>query len=180
MAKIPKKCRRQLAEMGLAGNELSMYMETVDEAKKALLRMSNMKNNLRQMKRNVRQDMRIIRGKYRRRATRERNLRPYRIVAIYIDNAIDDLSNSKEQIDEFIQKRRAQEQTKAPQQRMPIPDDVKMFVWRRDGGCCVKCGKQENLEYDHIIPVSKGGSNTARNLQLLCESCNRSKGGNLV
>ena len=94
MAKIPKKCRRQLAEMGLAGNELSMYMETVDEAKKALLRMSNMKNNLRQMKRNVRQDMRIIRGKYRRRATRERNLRPYRIVAIYIDNAIDDLSNS--------------------------------------------------------------------------------------
>ena len=58
--------------------------------------------------------------------------------------------------------------------RQPIPDDVKMFVWQRDGGRCVQCGSQENLEYDHIIPVSKGGSNTARNIQLLCEKCNRS------
>ena len=63
--------------------------------------------------------------------------------------------------------------------RQPIPDDVKMFVWKRDGGRCVNCGSKEKLEYDHIIPVSKGGSNTARNLQLLCETCNRSKGGNL-
>lgn len=33
-----------------------------------------------------------------------------------------------------------------------------------------------NLEYDHIVPVSRGGSNTARNVELLCEVCNRSKG----
>ena len=59
--------------------------------------------------------------------------------------------------------------------RDPIPEDVQLFVWQRDGGSCVKCGSKENLEYDHIIPVSKGGSNTARNIQLLCESCNRSK-----
>jgi hypothetical protein len=61
-----------------------------------------------------------------------------------------------------------------------IPDDVKMFVWNRDGGKCVKCGSQEKLEYDHVIPLSKGGSNTARNIQLLCEKCNRSKGGSIV
>jgi len=65
-------------------------------------------------------------------------------------------------------------------ERRPIPDDVKMFVWQRDGGRCVQCGGQENLEYDHIIPVSKGGSNTARNIQLLCEECNRSKGANIA
>ncbi len=64
--------------------------------------------------------------------------------------------------------------------RQPIPDDVKMFVWQRDGGCCVKCGSNQNLEFDHIIPVVMGGANTARNLQLLCEPCNRAKGGNLV
>ncbi len=56
-----------------------------------------------------------------------------------------------------------------------IASDVKMYVWKRDGGRCVECGSQEKLEYDHIIPVSKGGSNTERNVQLLCEHCNRTK-----
>src|SRR5208283_919505 len=60
--------------------------------------------------------------------------------------------------------------------RDAIPSEVRREVWSRDGGKCVRCGSRENLEYDHIIPVSKGGSNTARNIELLCESCNRSKG----
>lgn len=63
--------------------------------------------------------------------------------------------------------------------RERIPDDVQIFVWRRDSGKCVKCGSTQNLEFDHIIPLSKGGSNTARNIQLLCESCNRSKGASI-
>lgn len=64
--------------------------------------------------------------------------------------------------------------------REAIPDDVKMYVWNRDSGKCVKCRSQEKLEFDHIIPLSKGGSDTARNIQLLCENCNRSKGDSLV
>jgi len=64
--------------------------------------------------------------------------------------------------------------------REAIPDDVKLVVWKRDGGKCVQCGSRSNLEYDHVIPVAKGGSNTARNIQLLCESCNRAKGANIV
>ena len=40
---------------------------------------------------------------------------------------------------------------------------------------CVQCSSNENLEFDHIIPHSKGGNNTYRNIQLLCEPCNRSK-----
>jgi hypothetical protein len=56
-----------------------------------------------------------------------------------------------------------------------IPKHVKREVWRRDQGKCIECGSKEKLEYDHIIPVSKGGSNTARNVQLLCENCNRTK-----
>jgi len=61
------------------------------------------------------------------------------------------------------------------QSREPIPEDIRFLVWRRDGGKCVKCGSRRDLEFDHIIPVSKGGSNTERNIQLLCQRCNREK-----
>ena len=60
--------------------------------------------------------------------------------------------------------------------RESIPEEVRLFVWRRDNGQCVRCGSRERLEFDHIIPVIAGGSYTERNVQLLCESCNRSKG----
>ncbi|MFZ3207366.1 MAG: tetratricopeptide repeat protein [Geobacteraceae bacterium] len=60
-------------------------------------------------------------------------------------------------------------------QRQPLRNYVKKYVWNRDGGCCVECASKEKLEYDHIIPHSKGGSDTERNIQLLCEKCNRSK-----
>ena len=63
--------------------------------------------------------------------------------------------------------------------RKSISKDVKDKVWNRDGGKCVECDSNENLEFDHIIPVVKGGSNTYRNLQLLCEPCNRSKRDNI-
>jgi len=60
-------------------------------------------------------------------------------------------------------------------ERSPIPKDVQREVWQRDKGRCVECGSKENLEYDHIIAISKGGANTVRNLQLLCQECNRRK-----
>ncbi|MBN1778096.1 MAG: HNH endonuclease [Clostridiales bacterium] len=57
-----------------------------------------------------------------------------------------------------------------------IPTGVKVEVWRRDKGKCVKCGSTINLHYDHIIPFSKGGSSTtAANIQLLCARCNLKK-----
>jgi len=64
--------------------------------------------------------------------------------------------------------------------RTGIPSAVKQYVWQRDGGRCVQCGSNEKLEYDHIIQVSKGGSNTERNVQLLCEHCNRTKHGKIM
>lgn len=63
--------------------------------------------------------------------------------------------------------------------RRPIPQQVKIEVWQRDQGRCVACGSREGLEYDHIIPLMLGGSSTCRNLQLLCESCNRVKGASI-
>lgn len=60
--------------------------------------------------------------------------------------------------------------------RERVPEDIRSEVWRRDQGRCVRCGSRERLEFDHIVPLSRGGSNTVRNIELLCESCNRLKG----
>ena len=57
-----------------------------------------------------------------------------------------------------------------------IPTEVKIAVYARDKGKCVKCGSDKNLHYDHIIPFSKGGSSTTPdNIQLLCATCNLKK-----
>lgn len=63
--------------------------------------------------------------------------------------------------------------------REAIPRAVQRDVWQRDGGRCVECNTKENLCFDHIVPFSRGGSNSVRNLQLLCERCNSSKGNRL-
>ena len=64
--------------------------------------------------------------------------------------------------------------------RQTIPEDVKLLVWARDGGHCVKCGASKDLHFDHIIPLSRGGGDHGENIQLLCRTCNLSKGARLV
>lgn len=56
-----------------------------------------------------------------------------------------------------------------------IPQDVKTAVFQRDGGKCAECGATDYLEFDHMIPFSKGGASTVDNLQLLCRRCNLKK-----
>lgn len=43
------------------------------------------------------------------------------------------------------------------------------------GSKCNICGSTEDLEVDHIIPISKGGRNTKSNVQVLCSTCNLNK-----
>ena len=63
--------------------------------------------------------------------------------------------------------------------REHIAESTRHVVWRRDEGKCTSCGSRFRLEFDHIIPVAMGGGSKVRNLQLLCESCNRIKGATL-
>lgn len=57
-----------------------------------------------------------------------------------------------------------------------IPKEVKLEVWKRDKGKCIKCGSKDNLHFDHIIPYSKGGSSlVSENIQLLCARHNIAK-----
>jgi 5-methylcytosine-specific restriction endonuclease McrA len=46
----------------------------------------------------------------------------------------------------------------------------------RYGNKCLACGDTEAvLEADHVVPLTKGGSDTISNIQPLCGSCNRKK-----
>ncbi|WP_164860608.1 TerD family protein [Rhodococcus sp. X156] len=60
-----------------------------------------------------------------------------------------------------------------------IPQLVRTAVWQRDGGACVQCQSTNCLEYDHVIPYSRGGATSEANLQLLCRACNAVKGARI-
>lgn len=62
--------------------------------------------------------------------------------------------------------------------RVSIPKSVRFEVFKRDKFTCQYCGESAPnvvLEVDHIIPVSKGGSNDIMNLVTSCKDCNRGK-----
>jgi 5-methylcytosine-specific restriction endonuclease McrA len=63
--------------------------------------------------------------------------------------------------------------------RVPIPSELRRAVFERDGGRCVECGSNFDLQYDHVLPVALGGATTVKNLQLLCADCNRTKSDSL-
>jgi 5-methylcytosine-specific restriction endonuclease McrA len=67
--------------------------------------------------------------------------------------------------------------------RVPIPQWVKKAVFHRDKGRCVFCNRDltglvntlNTENFDHIVPLDRYGTNDPSNIQLTCESCNKSK-----
>ena len=59
-----------------------------------------------------------------------------------------------------------------------IPTSVRLQVIQRDNGRCRACGigDVDALQCDHILPESKGGTDSLDNLQALCGVCNNRKG----
>lgn len=62
--------------------------------------------------------------------------------------------------------------------RGEIPLALRREVFAHDNWMCVYCHSKRRLEIDHIIPISKGGTDDRHNLQTLCRTCNRKKGAN--
>lgn len=58
-----------------------------------------------------------------------------------------------------------------------IPKDLRDELLRN--ASCKYCGSDRKLHIDHIIPYAYGGNNSRGNLQILCESCNYKKSGEL-
>ena len=66
------------------------------------------------------------------------------------------------------------------ERRRIIPTAVKLAVWKRDAGRCVRCGATDELHFDHDLPFSRGGTSlTEANVQLLCARHNLTKGARL-
>lgn len=61
------------------------------------------------------------------------------------------------------------------------PEDWKKILDQHENKCkfCGILGTESKLTIDHIIPISKGGTNYKENLQPLCKSCNSKKGNKL-
>ena len=60
--------------------------------------------------------------------------------------------------------------------RTTLPASVRLAIFERDAYRCRNCGDHHDLTIDHIVPVSRGGSDESTNLQTLCRPCNSSKG----
>jgi len=59
-----------------------------------------------------------------------------------------------------------------------IPRSIMLRVVRRDNNQCQLCGQvllDNEIEFDHIIPISKGGSSEEQNLRVTCLDCNRTR-----
>ncbi len=88
-----------------------------------------------------------------------------------------DLSELSEFI-EFSPRERMAHQDRIASRR--ISDHTRAMVIVRDAGRCRRCRRSTNLEIDHVVPISKGGSSEEHNLQTLCRRCNRRKWKKLV
>ncbi|MEK6754153.1 MAG: HNH endonuclease signature motif containing protein [Chloroflexota bacterium] len=109
----------------------------------------------------------------------------YKVQGTYSDDQIrllilEDFDKEREFFENLKEKFDVSPSSNITYDRPRIPENIRIEVWRRDSGKCARCGSREKLEYDHIVPISKGGSNTARNIELLCEKHNRSKSNNVV
>lgn len=79
-------------------------------------------------------------------------------------------------VDDFMENWQVDDNESIPvRNRVMTTKVTKMVVWQRDNGRCVACDSKQNLEFNYITPLSKGGSSRDTNIWLLCQTCYCSK-----
>ena len=53
---------------------------------------------------------------------------------------------------------------------------TRLNVFKRDSHLCQYCGSKGDLSLDHVLPRSRGGSSSWKNLVTACKPCNTRKG----
>lgn len=69
--------------------------------------------------------------------------------------------------------------TQYQQGRMFGYADKKAYLLERENRCCIYCGvhaSKAKMEIEHVVPRSRGGTDSLSNLVLACTSCNQAKG----
>ena len=56
---------------------------------------------------------------------------------------------------------------------------IRLRILIRDGYCCQYCGSEDATTVDHVLPISKGGTDDPDNLVAACTRCNYSKGNRM-
>ena len=90
---------------------------------------------------------------------------------------VDRLSDDAGLFSDFIHTDKLPNRTDLPIQKPDEP--IKQLLYKEQEGKCNACNNEMRIidfEIDHILPKSKGGSDTKENYQLLCGNCNRIKG----
>lgn len=76
-----------------------------------------------------------------------------------------------------------EEEAPKPKKRKSTGKRLRFSVFARDNFTCRYCGRQSDrveLVIDHLIPVSKGGTNDQENLITACVECNQGKADTII
>lgn len=97
-----------------------------------------------------------------------------------IDSNIEKLKKLRDSIPELqkFQIPKKKKTTPLKRKRGVLPQGLRHLVFKKSNFKCVQCGvskKESSLHIDHILPLSRGGTDELDNLQILCRECNLDK-----
>ena len=81
---------------------------------------------------------------------------------------------SKRHLEKWHEKRKKESRKIVRANRNECPEELRQKILKKYG-ICVICGSEKDLTVDHIVALSKGGTNVESNLWCLCRKCNASK-----